>query len=636
MLDQTIASSALPLDPSDLLSSGGEGAVYRHHGQALKLFHRPAPQRTAKLITFQQSDLQQRLPANVLSPQELLVGQGGEVIGYLMPLLPAAAHSFKKLAQLGFCQQHGLSLNQELGLLIALRRDLHAIHNQGVVVGDLNEHNLYFELAPQVAPQAGARCSEPSTYWIDVDSFQFAGFPCPVALQQFLDPLLYGVADFSAKAVFSRESDWYAFAVLLCRVLLKTHPYGGTHHALKTIQARASAGVSVFHPEVAYPKAARRPHVLDEQLIAYLHRVFEEGHRSPPPERLLPDLQRGLRCCAACGQYYAASRQDCPDCYRQAPLLPISRQPTRVHSSLLLQTVQLIVHHQTLPDGCIYLITRHDNQYHLLQVTEQGIQRQLPLFSGAPGARFAFFQDALVVNPAGRRELLIIRLHLAAGRLSFLETTTSDRFENDAVFAATPLALYRLAGGHILRGEIRHGRYLEEMIATAHRRQTKVWGSPHADWLVAYHRILGQHEFSLINPQAQQRPITPATAPSLPLRRLTDVNILWHHQHIALLWHEKAPRSLMHHSQLVTLRGQTIHQAVTPATAPPFDRLDAGALLNTSLFLPTDEGILKIQPAAHSLLQGTAPFSSSNATLLPCPGGLLVRHAHTLHLLKSA
>src|SRR5690554_5512260 len=210
-----------------LLKSGGEGAIYVQGDRAIKVYHRPTPQRQKKLQAFLSRNFRSQLPRNALAPQRLHKDRAGCVNGFEMALLPPTALPWKKLGQFNFCKQQDLTLEKELDLLMTVHRDLRDIHAAGLIVGDLNDHNIFVDLS----------AAQPSVFWIDVDSYQFERFPCPVALLSFLDPRLYNVPDFSAKPVFSRESDWYAFAVLMYKTLLKTHPYGGVHSRYKTLQA---------------------------------------------------------------------------------------------------------------------------------------------------------------------------------------------------------------------------------------------------------------------------------------------------------------------------------------------------------------------------------------------------------------
>jgi hypothetical protein len=73
--------------------------------------------------------------------------------------------------------------------------------------------------------------------------------------------------------------------------------------------------VTVFHPEVRYPKPAVPYAVLPDDLLHHFHLVFGKDQRGPFPLRLL-DALRWTRC-AVCGAEHA--RMLCPACTPAAP-----------------------------------------------------------------------------------------------------------------------------------------------------------------------------------------------------------------------------------------------------------------------------------------------------------------------------
>jgi len=113
----------------------------------------------------------------------------------------------------------------------------------------------------------------------------------------------------------SAHSDWYAFAVMLMQCLLFVDPYGGIYKPKDATQklphpARPSRRITVFHPEVVYPKPAVPYRVLSDDLLHYFQAVFAHDRRGPFPTALLDTLH--WQTCASCGREHA--RSYCPDC----------------------------------------------------------------------------------------------------------------------------------------------------------------------------------------------------------------------------------------------------------------------------------------------------------------------------------
>ena len=258
-----IQNQRYQLDAADLIQSGGEGMVFGLGNTAVKLYHQPTPAQTDKLRHW----FGQRwpLPADVLAPCAPVTDKKGLLIGLQMPRLPAPAQPLKQLGQPNFWQQRNLTTRQIVPLFQQLHQTLSRLHQLQIIVGDLNETNIFF------SPQGN------QSFWIDVDSYQYDRFPCPVAMPAFLDPTLYHVTNFGTRPYFTPLTDWYAFSVLLVKSLLQVHPYGGVHRQHKSLQARAKAGVSILDSSVTYPPRARPPETLSDDLLHHLHRTFDKG-----------------------------------------------------------------------------------------------------------------------------------------------------------------------------------------------------------------------------------------------------------------------------------------------------------------------------------------------------------------------
>ncbi len=471
-----IHQQAVSLDSSQLIQSGGEGMVFGVEETAVKLYHHPQTSQAHKLRHL----LTLPFPAGVLAPCALVEDVQGQVVGFQMPRLESQAQMVKQLGNPIYWQKQGVKTADVVYLLQQIHTTLQQLHHQGVVVGDLNDCNLFFSPA-----------SQPPLFWIDVDSYQVGKFPCPVAQQPFLDPLLYGVADFRVRPFFSELTDWYAYFVLLVKSLLQVHPYGGAHHSYKSLPARATTRISILAQDVTYPKNGRSLETLSDELLHHLHRFFDKGERYPLPASLLAQYAAELVTCAHCGLSYPAARRSCPGCKLAVPAVQV---PGGVKKLLtvdgFIETVGLVA------NGRIWAIVSAGGGYKLVRLGIGGKLDEVPLFNGRSGYRFAVFAHYLVVHPGHGRQLLILDVsNNQAERVTLSETAT---FRDSAVFAATPHALYRIAGSWIMRGQVRDGLYVEDPIATAHRAQTQFFASPYQDFIAGYHRVFAEQHFFLL------------------------------------------------------------------------------------------------------------------------------------------
>ncbi|MBK8988628.1 MAG: hypothetical protein IPM39_21580 [Chloroflexi bacterium] len=463
MTQQTIIinQQTITLDATQVIQSGGEGMVFGLGETAVKLYHQPRPAHAAKLRHLLNSGLSQRLPPGVLGPSALATDQRGLVIGFQMARLPVGSAPIKKLSNLHFRHQQGITTADVLALFQRIHATLSALHRLGVIVGDLNDQNIF--LTP------GARLSGLPA-WLDVDSYQISPFPCPVAMELFLDPQLYGVADFGQRPYFSQATDWYAFFVLLVRSLLGVHPYGGVHPQHKTLAARAQAGVSILHPAVVYPAAAVPPASLSPALRQHVRDVFERGQRGSFPVALLNG--------------YTNNQIDV------LPVLTAVPDQTTATAACLLTTPGSIEAVRVMDNGRLRAVVHDGEQFRLVELGIGGILRETALFNGRAGCRFALFGDGLAVNPPDSQQLLL--LDIGGGQPRKMQMLATELFGETAVFAATPRHLYRIAGNWIMRGAMQRGLYVEEAIATAHRRQTQFWASPYGPTLAGYHRVFAE------------------------------------------------------------------------------------------------------------------------------------------------
>ena len=296
-----LGAERLRLDDRMLIGEGGEGRVYRHGSDvAVKVFAQPSAARAAKLHAF--AGL--ALPPEVVAPRALAKNDRGDVVGYAMRLLDGAT-DLQRLGQRKW--RAGRASNADvLRVLGDLAAAVARLHAENVIVGDLNDGN--------VVVTTGAL-----TPWlIDADSMQLPGHPCVVAHERFLDPRFYG-RDLARGGVFTRETDWYALAVMAFSSLLYIHPYGGAHAAQPTLLRRAEARISALRSDVKLPAFAAKPEILADDALAWFSRVFEHDAREPLPSAILD--ARFTTC--SCGAEHARSR--CPSCTLRANVTPVVR-----------------------------------------------------------------------------------------------------------------------------------------------------------------------------------------------------------------------------------------------------------------------------------------------------------------------
>ncbi len=280
------------ISPATAIGKGGEADVFRFDNQtALKLFKPPSHPDYAGQPTAQQGALERLnvhqtklpafpggLPARVIAPQQLVTDKSGGIIGYTMPLL-SGTEPLKRYGERSF-RDGNISEAEVLELFQDLYATVEGLHAKQVVIGDFNDLNVL------VHGKEG--------YFIDADSMQFGPYLCKMFSVRFADPLLCGDNGQGMEMLQPHNSlsDWYAFAVLLMQSLLYVDPYGGVYRPADPSRRmphpqRPLHRITVFHPEVQYPKPAIPYQQLPVVLQDYFRAVFEQDLREAFPQNLL-------------------------------------------------------------------------------------------------------------------------------------------------------------------------------------------------------------------------------------------------------------------------------------------------------------------------------------------------------------
>ena len=381
----------------------------------------------------------------MVAPEKLATTKDGrQIVGYTMRLL-AGAEPLSRYGERAF-RQAGVPSER----VVASFRDLHAtvarLHASGVVMGDLNDLNV---LVDDTAP-----------HLIDADSFQFPPFLCRAFTERFVDPLLCDAAASRPSLVrpFTTDSDWYAYAVMLMRSLLYVDPYGGVFKPAGATPripapARPLHRITVFHPEVRYPKSALRRDALPDALLDHLQRVFVRDRRGPFPLPLL-DALRFTRC-ASCGIEHA--RAVCPACTAEAAgrVREVTTVRGRVLATRAFRTRGTILC-ASLDDGSLRVLVHEDGVFK----REDGSV----VFEGdpGPGMRFALLGRRTFVARSG------LLLALAPGQRA------ERRSVEGAAFAAESGQLYWVEAGSLRR----EGPWGAERIGDVLAARTSFWVGP--------------------------------------------------------------------------------------------------------------------------------------------------------------
>ncbi len=595
----------LGLDPSMALGKGGEADVYDlGDGRCLKLFKRPGhpdlkglpveQKAAADRLALHQTKLAEfptGLPERVVGPDQIATDRRGAVVGYAMRRIDGAELLYR-YADPGF-RRGGAQPGAVVGLLRDLRATVAALHGRDVVIGDFNDLNVLV---------AGDRA-----YLIDADSFQFGRYLCAVFSERFVDPLLCDPA--GAAPVLgrphNRDSDWYAFAVMTMRSLLWVGPYGGVYRPSNRRRRIAHAArplrrITVFDPQVVYPKPAIPYRVLPDELLHHLHQVFVEDVRGEPPVALLDGL-RWTRCSACGGQH---ARPICPHCAggprieRRAAV----RMRGEVTAETLFTTPGEIVDARVSGGRLCWLyreggVVRRDDGSEVA-----GAERGAPRLAGDRVA-LARGDEIELIGPGGGTELVRV-----------------DRCGGRPAFGASARHRYWVAGGQLLRD----GRWGAEPVGDVLARQTRFWVGD-SFGLGFYHAgsLAVAFVFADDRPRLDDRVALPP-----PRGGLIDAHCVFADDRAWLFTTEKIVGQLVTRCLLLDRTGRAL--AAAERGAGDGSWLHAGhtaCALGRFLFVATDDGVVRIEQDGDALavtrnFPDTEPFVDTTCRLLVGAGGM--------------
>ncbi|MDD4975499.1 MAG: hypothetical protein PHY93_14160 [Bacteriovorax sp.] len=319
----------IDLSPSKAIGKGGEADIYDiGNSLALKLFKtpdhpdlvgQPNEQMSAQMrLEIHQTKLKEfpcGLPNKIIQPIKLAYFPKNHIAGYVMKLL-RGAELITHYSEPSFGRT--VAKDDVRDIFLDLHQTVSLSHQEKVVFGDFNDLNVLVKGT--------------DAFVLDADSFQFGKYFCSTFTTKFIDPLNIrattiqekndnlNIGSFIMYKPHSEMSDWYAFAVMLMQSFLFVDPYGGVFkpkNKMKMVNhsERPLHRITVFNPEVKYPKPAIHYSVLPDELLDLFQKMFERDYRTIFPRGILENMRWTV--CSNCGGIHA--RGSCPFCKFAAP-----------------------------------------------------------------------------------------------------------------------------------------------------------------------------------------------------------------------------------------------------------------------------------------------------------------------------
>lgn len=583
------------LNRKNSLGRGGEAEVILHKGKAYKIYHNGniEKEKSDKLRHFPKN-----LPDNVLSPNCVVTDQKGNIKGYVMDVF-RGGEVFAMCSNKRYRKQ--VSNDVVINLFLQVYSTLEKLHKLGIIVGDLNDLNLLFH--------------KDKIAFIDVDSMQFDDYPCLVATEQFLDPKLYGI-DLSeqkpGKFVFTKETDYYAYSVMLFRSLLFVSPYGGYYKAYPTFKRRAEAGISVFTKDVKYPKAGLPYDTLPDDLLHEFYQTFEKGKRGAFPIDLIKDIH--WKTCSKCGLTHTRNRCLC----EKADYKPVSLRTVIVNrsckASIIFRTFGKI------------LFTKQERENDSLKFVyqENSVLKRENGASVVEGQSYSGFEfdimgDSTLIAKQGH--ILLIK----DGKV--IEDTKSEVVDNRTVFSSNTVNYFRVVEGVLMKRDI--------ILANVLENQTYVKTGERFGF--GFYRFGLNTKYFIFHTGGKG--LMNINLPPIE-GKIVETECQFSNTHLLLLLSTVEKGKAFNSMLLISCEGEMLaYNKEETLNSQILATIQGKALLGSNVLTTTDEGLLLLGHTGSKLegvklFKDTEPFVNTECQIFPASDGVYVVSSQDIKLLK--
>ena len=611
------------LDPAKSIGKGGEADIFDvGNDTAVKIFKPPdhpdlcgipAEQQAAReRIRAHQTKLPAlakfdgRLPARVVLLREFARDNpNGAIIGYAMEFV-RHAEVLLRYSERTF-REAGVPNDRVGRIFLDLHQTVLGIHRAGVIIGDFNDLNVLVRGEEALV--------------IDADSFQFGPYLARMFTTRFVDPTkLDPKTDrLTLAKPHDEHSDWYAYAVMLWQSLLFVGPYGGVYrpkdpasrvpHDLRPLRR-----ITVFHPEVLYPKPAVHFRVLSDDILQYFHRVFERDERGAFPRSLIESLE-WRRC--SCGTVHA--RAVCPTCSTPGLVKETLHVKGKVSVTEILKTKGAILH-AAYQYGKLRYLYHEDGRFK----REDGaavMQGELD-----PAMRFRLSGDRTLIGKGGR-----VATIAANARPEHLSV---DMFGNLPLFDTTGERRFWVEGGRLMTD----GSLGPEEIGTVLEDQTVFWTGDKFGF--------GFYRASNLSVAFVFEPHRNGINDSVRLARFTgaliDSTAVFADERVWFFAALEERGRTRHRCFVIRRSGELEAEAeALPGDGSWLSTLRGKSAAGRSLFAATDEGVVRLEVGAGVISVGrhfpdTEPFVDESTHLFVAPKGIYAVRKQTVALLSIA
>lgn len=193
------------------IGKGGEGSIYRIDKGLVCKIYKPEKLQKSRIAKLQLM-LEKKIDLDgICWPIDIVKSSVGLPVGYIMK--EAKGYTLAKFQNQYFMNENFPKWKKAdiAELVLTICEKIKYLHDRNVIIGDINTRNIMVVDANKI-------------YFVDTDSYQIEGFPCPVGTNEFVGKEIAGKT--FSKFLRTKGNENFSIAVLLFLVLINgKHPY---------------------------------------------------------------------------------------------------------------------------------------------------------------------------------------------------------------------------------------------------------------------------------------------------------------------------------------------------------------------------------------------------------------------------
>lgn len=244
------------INESSQINNGGEGKIIDAGNNKVAKIYFPNRKPLSKQKFNELSSLDNSM---FIKPEQLCYDNKGSLVGFIMKKISSDFFPFLPLCDKNFCQRENISDKLKLSIINKIIEGVKYAHSKNVIIGDLNPYNLLINTKGDV-------------YFIDVDSYETPSFKhSGVQLDEIRDHLYNGD--------ISKESDYFALALMVFNAITFVHPFKGVYRANPSLSNRMIKKESIISnlTGLIIPKCYKP--ITNNDILNQFKLIFNDGKR---------------------------------------------------------------------------------------------------------------------------------------------------------------------------------------------------------------------------------------------------------------------------------------------------------------------------------------------------------------------